>query len=446
MGCKNGKHVPLPPLESRLQARYLQMVNAHGAATQALACGIHALPDTNTAFAATQAAYRFLKNPHVTLRALADPLLEVGRQEVAAVCDSYVLVAHDWSQLMYAEHDGKPDRVALSSRRVPEGYELQSALLVSDHDGAPLAPAVLRLRAADGVHCSHSWKVRAPLSPLDELAPAMAFVESLSLARPAVHIIDAEADSVAHFREWSEQPGRFYLVRADDRIVEHQGCELRCSAIKNALREEGAFGHIREVEYHGHAAQQWVAEAPVRLLRAGQRNRPGVGDRQKVPGPPLPLRLVIAEVRDSGGQVLATWYLLTNVPTDADPSTIALWYYWRWRIESFFKLLKSAGMNVEQWQQESASAIAKRLLVASMACVVIWRLARSQDPRAEEARNFLVRLSGRQIKRTQKFTMPALLAGMWVLLAMMEALESYSPEDLRELARFALGRPPPNDT
>jgi hypothetical protein len=171
-----------------------------------------------------------------------------------------------------------------------------------------------------------------------------------------------------------------------------------------------------------------------------------VGDRRKVPGPPLPLRLVIAEVRDSGGQVLATWYLLTNVPTDADPSTIALWYYWRWRIESFFKLLKSAGMNVEQWQQESASAIAKRLLVASMACVVIWRLARSQDPRAEEARNFLVRLSGRQIKRTQKFTMPALLAGMWVLLAMMEALESYSPEDLRELARFALGRPPPNDT
>jgi hypothetical protein len=422
------------------------MVNSHLSATQALACGIHALPDARSAFAATQAAYRFLKNPRVTLRALAEPLLDVGRQEVPAACDCYVLVAHDWSQLMYAEHDGKKDRVALSSRRVPEGYELQSALLVGDRDGAPLAPAVLSLRAADGVHCSRSWQVRAPLSPLDELAPAMAFIEGLSLGRPAVHIIDAEADSVAHFREWSEQPWLFYLVRADDRIVEYQECEQRCSAIKNALREAGAFRHVREVEYHGDAAQQWVVEVPVRLLRPGQRNRPGVGDRRKVPGPPLPLRLIIAEVRDSDGKVLATWYLLTNVPADADPSTIALWYYWRWRIESFFKLLKSAGMNVEQWQQESASAIAKRLLVASMACVVVWHLARSQAPQAEEARNLLVRLSGRQVKRTKKFTMPAMLAGLWVLLAMTEVLESYSPEELRELAHIALGRPPPAAT
>jgi hypothetical protein len=387
-----------------------------------------------------------LKNPRVTLRALAEPLLDVARQEVPAACDRYVLVAHDWSQLMYAQHDGKKDRVALSSRRVPEGYELQSALLVGDRDGAPLAPAVLSLRAADGVHCSRSWQVRAPLSPLDELAPAMAFIEGLSLGRPAVHIIDAEADSVAHFREWSEQPWLFYLVRADDRIVEYQECEQRCSAIKNALREAGAFRHVREVEYHGDAAQQWVVEVPVRLLRPGQRNRPGVGDRRKVPGPPLPLRLIIAEVRDSDGKVLATWYLLTNVPADADPSTIALWYYWRWRIESFFKLLKSAGMNVEQWQQESASAIAKRLLVASMACVVVWHLARSQAPQAEEARNLLVRLSGRQVKRTKKFTMPAMLAGLWVLLAMTEVLESYSPEELRELAHIALGRPPPAAT
>src|SRR4029434_7581748 len=33
-------------------------------------------------------------------------------------------------------------------------------------------------------------------------------------------------------------------------------------------------------------------------------------------------------------------------------------------IESFFKLLKSAGQHVEQCQQEPAEAIAKRLLVA----------------------------------------------------------------------------------
>ena len=74
---------------------------------------------------------------------------------------------------------------------------------------------------------------------------------------------------------------------------------------------------------------------------------------------------------------------------------IAQWYYWRWKIESFFKLLKSAGHSIEQWQQETAAAIAKRLLVATMACVVVWQLARSEEPEASTLRQLLVRLNGR---------------------------------------------------
>jgi len=85
-----------------------------------------------------------------------------------------------------------------------------------------------------------------------------------------------------------------------------------------------------------------------------------------------------------------------------------LWYYWRWSIESFFKLLKSAGLQVEAWQQTTAPATAKRLLVASMACVTVWHLARSEHPQAPAARELLIRLSGRQMKRTTPYTMPAL--------------------------------------
>jgi hypothetical protein len=155
----------------------------------------------------------------------------------------------------------------------------------------------------------------------------------------------------------------------------------------------------------------------------------------------LELRLVIAEVRDAAGQVLAVWYLLTNVPAEVEAATVALWYYYRWRIETYFKLLKSAGMNLESWQQESAAAIARRLLVASMACVTVWRLARSQHPQAEPARQLLVRLSGRQMKRGHSFTMPALLAGLWVLLALFEVLETHTLEELHDLATFAFHPP-----
>ena len=239
-----------PRLEPRLRQRYVKMVESHGQASQALASGIHSLPDTRSAFAATQAAYRFLNNPRVTLRALVRPLVEAARKEVNTACDSWALVVHDWSQLMYPDHDAKRDRVPLSSRGGPEGYELQTALVVSDRDGSPLAPIVSSLRAADGVHCSRSWKVRPPLSPLDELEPTMNYVEQLSLGRLLVYIFDAEADSVAHFREWSKQ-GRFFLVRADDRLVEWEGSERKCSMIRPLLVEREAFRQVCRVEYRG---------------------------------------------------------------------------------------------------------------------------------------------------------------------------------------------------
>jgi hypothetical protein len=265
--------------EPRLQRRYEQLVTSHLQASQMIASGIHAVPDSSPAFAATLAAHRFLNNRRVTLRALAQPLLDAAQAQAPSACDCYLLVVHDWSQLMYPDHASKKDRVALSSNRVPEGYELQTALLLSDRDGLPLAPGILSLRAADGVHCSRSGRLRQPLSPLDELDPAMSYLERQKLGRPLVHIVDAEADSVWHFRQWSTRPGRLFLVRADDRIVRCAGQQQRCSEIRETLRVQQGFRWTRECSYHGRTAQQWVAEAEVQLTRPAQRNRPGVGDR-----------------------------------------------------------------------------------------------------------------------------------------------------------------------
>ena len=75
-------------------------------------------------------------------------------------------------------------------------------------------------------------------------------------------------------------------------------------------------------------------------------------------------RLVVSRVFSKQGERLAQWHWLTNVE-EVDAATVALWYDWRWRIESFFKRLQSAGHQLEYWQPESALAIAKRLLVAS---------------------------------------------------------------------------------
>ena len=102
------------------------------------------------------------------------------------------------------------------------------------------------------------------------------------------------------------------------------------------------------------------------------------------------------------------------------------------------KLLKSSGHNLEHWQQESAEAIAKRLLVTAMAGVVIWQLARGQAPESEQARHLLVRLSGRQMRRDRPVTESAMLAGLWTLLATLSALEQYSLDELRQVACLSL--------
>jgi hypothetical protein len=315
-------------------------------------------------------------------------------------------------------------------------------LLASDRTGDPLAPVSMSLHSARGAHCSRCYEVRPILSVLDELDPVMTFVESQNFGKPAVHIHDAEADSVAHYRLWSEHPGRLYLVRADDRLVEYKGEELKASVVQKMLKKAKKFRHSREVLYHGKRAQQWVAEVPVRLLRAGQQNRAD-GSRLRISGPPLSLRWIISEVRNKRGRVLATWYLLTNIPADVDTATIALWYYWRWQIETYFKLLKSAGFNLEDWQQKTAGAIIRRLLVVSMACVIVWQLARDESPEGDETPRVLIQLSGRQMKRSQPFTAPALLAGLWILLQIQYALTDCDLDQLQQIAHAVTPRAGP---
>jgi len=267
----------------------------------------------------------------------------------------------------------------------------------------------------------------------------MTFADDLGLGLPLVHLIDREADSVAHYREW-HQAGHLFVIRADDnRLVDHEGQERLLPEVVALLRQRGALRHSREVLYHGQAAQQWVAETSVTLSRPAKRKHGTVSQ----PGVALTLRLVVSEVRDADGQVLAVWLLLTNVPGVVSAAEVALWYYWRWRVESCFKLFKSAGQHLEQWQQEDAAALARRLAVAAMACVGGWQLARGTSPEAATLRQLLIRLSGRQMKYGVDYTEPALLAGLWVLLQMLELLEHYDLDELRRLIRAPWDTPEP---
>lgn len=433
-------NINLPGVEQRLQDRYRQLVEEHAGHGHQGAAGPRILPDQASAKAANMGAWRFFHNSAITFSRLAQPLLQAAGEAATQHCQQFALVPLDWCKLDYRHHASKADRIVMGRGR-EQGYKLLSALLLSDQDGQPLAPLCQQLLTADGLYSSRFDRRRRPLPTLDELAPVMAFVAGLPLGKRPVFFIDAEADSVYHYRQWQRR-GWLYLVRADEvryvRLGNAAGEELRLPAVAERLQQ--AFTPVRQVDYEGRKVGQYVAEQAVVLDRPAHLNRVVEGQRKRptVPGVALALRLVVTELRDEQGRVLERWYLLSNVPAEVEAATLALWYYWRWKIETYFKLLKTAGQQVEHWQQEDGATLLKRLLVASMACVLAWRLANSPAPQAAEARRVVMRLSGRQVEHGKEYTLEGLLAGLWVLLAVVAVLEQWSASQLKEIADFVL--------
>jgi hypothetical protein len=395
--------------------------------------------------AAAQAAWRFFSNPRIGLPPLAQPLLDHARAAVAQLPADFVLAVHDWSFLHYPTHTSKADQTQLSNAQ-DIGYELATVLLVEPTAGHPVAPVELRL-LADGV--VHSTRQPAPAPDayrIDEVRASMRGVADLGLARPAVHIIDSEADSVGHLRAW-HRDGRLFLVRSDgQRLVRWQGQEMLLRAVATRLAQTGSWQQTREVVFEGRSVQQWVVETEVVLHRPAEQNRRrGKKGRRRprkrrVPGPALTLRLVVAQLRDESGEVLAEWLLLSNVPETVSAATLALWYCYRWRIESFHQLIKSGGQQVESWQQETAARLARRLVVASMACVVIWQLAAEAGEEASWLREVLMRLSGRQRQAGVAWTLPGLLAGYWVVLAWVSLTRLVGPTQMERLQQGLAGQ------
>ncbi len=261
-------------------------------------------------------------------------------------------------------HHSKADRLQMTHRG-DIGYELQSSLLVTDRDGAPICTPAQNLATKDGVLSTRADEVLAPEKHLHELTQRITWLEQQNFAKPLVHIVDREADSVAHLRQWQAE-GRRWLVRVKaGSTASYEGQSRPLSQIAREM----TYSETRKVGYKGKPAVQWVAETAVVLTRQAQPFTKDRADRKTLrkSGEPLPARLIVSRVVGDDGSLLAEWYLLSNLEQEVAGERLALWYYWRWRIESYFKLLKGGGHQLENWQQESGEAVFKRLLIASQA-------------------------------------------------------------------------------
>lgn len=376
--------------------------------------GIKAPANHQQAWSATQAAWRFF-NENVAFPMLSTPLFAVAREAASTSSGSYMLVAHDGCRINFSRHNSKADKVQFSHAR-DVGYELQASLL-DGVTGRPCAPFGLALLTKQGIYQCQEMTPQPKQSHLDELSSRIQWQEGLGLNKALIHVIDRDADSLAHLRQLSQF---YWLTRSKpDSTLLHQGRHKKVKHIARTLHTE----LIGPVTIRGRPGLLFVGETLVSLQTKSESDMSG-----EIPQ----VRLVQSLVTEENGKALARWYLLSNVTT-VTTTQIAQWYCWRWNIESWFKLLKSDGFQIEEWQQTSGAALFRRLLVSSMACTVVFRLFHDDSKEAEQLKQFLVRLSGRVTKRTKVITLPALLAGLYVFLQMQEVVNSYTHEQLTAL-------------
>jgi hypothetical protein len=427
-------------MDLRLRKRFMQLVSEHTHSVNAALTGLSALPSTAKSFASVLAMSRFLGNEKTTLPALIEPAQDAVREAIAVSTAPVTLLVHDWCMFSFHTHKSKRDLYQRSHDK-DLGFELGTALAVDAVTGRPLGPMEFRLRTGKGMLSTRPQGAKLPPGHIDEVLDSMRESRRWNLARPLVHVIDREADSVGHYRAW-HRDGHQFVVRADvTRWVRWQGRSVKLKEVQTALHLDfrdvtDERGHPRVVATQKGSGRIQVVETDVVLDRPAKTR---VGDKQvKVPGPPLPLRLVLSRVVDEVGVVRAEWLLFTNVSAEFDAKAVAAWYYFRWQIESYHKLLKSAGMNAEEWEQESAEAFAKRLVIASMSCLTVWHLRQDESEDARKLKTILIRLSGRQMKWGVRDTAPALLAGLEKLLAVADILTTYNLTEILDLARRVL--------
>jgi len=399
--------------------------------------GINLVLETD-GWSQVQASWRFYNNEEVTIPSLNDPIIEEVVKESNKRGGKYLLVAYDWSHLDYKKHSKKQELVIKNKKGNAKqiGYDLQGSLAM-DEKGNPLGALAQNLATDEKIYSTYASDIDKSLTHLEELVQRTRYVrENYNIEKELVDIIDREGDSIALMREY-EANNWLYLIRAKAThkvYLPKENREVKQGDLANELK---LGTYIKTIKYKVDKKMQdvniFVNEIEVEIRRDATKQVTTEEGKKKTiftEGKNIKARFVVERLVDENNNIVAEWMLLTNVPKEVKATTIGTWYYHRWKIESYFKLLKSAGFNLESWQQETPMALFRRLLVVSYATLFVWKIERSEEKNAPAVRKFLVQLSGRLIEKKKEYTTPALLAGLWVFMKMMNVLAIYDVEAL----------------
>ena len=180
-----------------------------------------------------------------------------------------------------------------------------------------------------------------------------------------IHVGDRESDIYEFFRA-AEDDGSHFLVR----IKVNRRTEDETVTLHDVMKSAEKRGQ-HTIVYHDRNGA--AIEATLEIKFEKLTIKPSFGPKTKL-YPDTEVTVIHArEVgTPKGDREAIDWRLMTNLPVGslADAVEKLGWYALRWKIEVFFKILKS-GCNIEESKLQSADGLFKLMAICS---VLSWRI------------------------------------------------------------------------
>lgn len=339
-------------------------------------------------WAETKAAYRFFNNEHVQ----ADKIIKAHSHKTIerAKKQDVILAIQDTSYLVYTSHKKTKGLGKISLKKgknidkiYSKGLIMHSCLAVTTK-GFPLGILDQKIFARKS---NPKPKGRArDLMPIEE-KESYRWIESVQQTKQLrgktkmVTVCDREADFYEFF-QFNQEIEADFLVRANvNRNVNKKSryAQKEVTKLWEFMDLKAGSGHF-DIEVPAknqtkHSDDRKARTATLQLKFASFRLNPPRNNRKhkdcKLPD--LPMHAIhVVEINTPSDDEPIEWMLLTNLAVNdfEQAYEIVQWYCLRWRIEMFFKVLKS-GFKILQCRLSDAERLKRYITVVS---VIAWRL------------------------------------------------------------------------
>ncbi len=338
-------------------------------------------------WANTKAAYRFFKNKKITLDKILDPHKFSTHERIKKNDDEFTLILHDTTELTYTNHPSIKDlnpgrRLKLrnpkkdGSKTIHYDYNLiMHTSLALTTNGVPLGVTALKIWDRDKFKDTTSMKrkvnpTRVPIESKESYKWIENIDKSSSEAsissKKLVHIGDRDSDMFELFELCDKTDTNFVIRVAHNRNVGFNG-ELLYDAGNNEIIQSGTFNlEVRDSNKVKRNAKINLSYSKVNII-------PTMSKRKNFA--PIALYYIVAEEvlgKDENPSNPIIWRLLTNLPIKSLKSAHEkiYWYSLRWKIEVYFKVLKT-GCKVEDCRLQTKQGLMRYLTLMS---IVSWRI------------------------------------------------------------------------